>query len=83
MDGELLGVRRGDIEERFDDGEHCAICGADDEKLLEVAVTDEDECALACRVCLKKHGRDLDEDSDDTDQEAGHDADGDMDDDMR
>ncbi len=82
MGGELLGVRRDDIEERFDDGEHCAICGADDEKLLEAAVIDEDECALVCKVCLKKHGRDLDEDPDDADRGDGPDADGDTDDDM-
>lgn len=83
MDGELLGIRRDDIEDRFDDGEHCAICGADDEKLFEVAVIDEDECVLVCHVCLKKHGRDLDEDPDDADQGYGPDADDDSDDDMR
>ena len=83
MDGELLGIQRDDIEVRFDDGEHCAICGADDEKLFEVAVIDEDECVLVCHVCLKKHGRDLDEESDDADRGYGPENDDADEDDMR
>ncbi len=81
MGGELSGVRRDDIEERFDDGEHCAICGADDEKLLEAAVIGEDGCALVCKVCLKKHGRDPDDGPDDGGRGDGYEADDDTDDD--
>ncbi len=85
MDSELYGVRRRSIDESFGDGEHCAICGTDDEKLVEVAVIGEDECAVVCEVCLSKHGQQLDEDADEIDSCDGSD-DGlhdDMDGDMR
>ncbi len=65
MDHDAYGVRRSDIDELVADGEHCAICGTDEEKLFEVAVVDEDDCVLVCKVCLAKHGVDLDEEEDD------------------
>jgi hypothetical protein len=83
MDSEQYGVRRKDIDDRFADDEHCAICGTDEEKLLEVAVIGEDECVLVCGVCMAKHARHLDEELDDVDHSDGTDADGEMDDDMR
>ena len=83
MGGELLGVRRRDIEDRFADSEHCAICGTDEEKLLEAAVIGEDECVWVCKVCLAKHGQELDEESDEIEPPDESKADGEMDEDMR
>ncbi len=75
MDSDLYGIRRDDIDDVVADGEHCVICGTDEEKLLEVAVIDEDECALVCKVCLAKHGVALDEESDESASQGPSDAD--------
>lgn len=87
MDSEMYGVKRDDIDDVVADGEHCAICGTDEEKLLEVAVIDEDECVLVCNVCLKKHGVSLDEESDgatdEIEQPDDSEADGGMHEDMQ
>ena len=82
MDSESYGVRRCDIDEKFADGEHCAICRTDEEELLEVAVIGEDECVLVCKVCLAKHGEELGEEVDEIERLDESDAGGEMDGDV-
>lgn len=82
MDHDAYGVRRSDIDELVADGEHCAICGTDEEKLFEVAVVDEDDCVLVCKVCIAKHGVNLDEEDDELDTFESSGADDELDEDL-
>lgn len=68
--GDLLGVRRSDLDKRFTDGMYCAICGKAG-GLVEAAVVDENKSVMVCGECLEKHGEELEEEVEEV-EPTGH-----------